>query len=226
MMLRQAAALLCAALSCGAPAAAQSGRVEKAAGPPATDAARQTSCAMKQPPQVLGLRLGMSEGEVRAVFPRLSVSAPDEFGVGWGALRGGDVPAPPDARAGFGRVSDIGLEFTDGRLSYLRLGYPVTMRWKSSDEFLSRAAEWLDLPGGWKRFYDWEDKSFRDIEDFRDQALECEGFRVSVGIGVEGLGEQTPHVKLEDTNAARTVRARQDERARRERQASPPAPKP
>jgi hypothetical protein len=83
------------------------------------------------------------------------------------------------------------------------------------DAFLATVATSLNLSGTWDNFYDRDDKTFRDIEDFRDKSLECRDFRISVGIGVEGFGEQTPHVKLEDMTAQRKVKAREDEENRR-----------
>lgn len=226
MKLRRAATFLFAAALSSSPAAAQSGPQRKAAEQAATGDAPRASCQLRQPPRLLGLRLRMSADEVRAVFPRLQLPAPNDLGVAGATLHADDIATGPGASPEFEHVADLALEFTDGRLSYLRLGYPVTMRWTSMDQFVARVADWLDLPGGWKRLYDRDDKSFRDIEDFRDQALECESFRISAGIGVEGLGEQTPHIKLEDTDAARRVSAREDERARRERDAAPQTSKP
>jgi len=85
----------------------------------------------------------------------------------------------------------------------------------------------MNVKGRWKPFYDWEDKTIRDSEDLRDMALECEGFRLSAGIGIEGLGggDQTPHLELEDITAARTIRARQDEKAARESTEETPSSK-
>jgi hypothetical protein len=113
------------------------------------------------------------------------------------------------SRSYFEGVETVALEFTDGRLSFIRVNYPATNRWGSSDEFVAAIAEKLNVQGTWKRFYDWEEKSVRDIRDLRDQALECAGFRIVAGIGVEGLGgDQRPHFYLEDLNAARAIEKR------------------
>jgi hypothetical protein len=42
----------------------------------------------------------------------------------------------------------------------------------------------------------------RDTRELRDLALECRGFRLSAGIGVESTGgDQTPHFEMEEIEA-------------------------
>ena len=73
----------------------------------------------------------------------------------------------------------------------------------------------FNLNGEWRPFYDWENKDVRDAEDLRDLGIECSGFRLSVGIGVEGLGgDQRPHYELDDLIASQTVRAREEKRSK------------
>ena len=175
------------------------------------------TCALIAAPALAGLRLGMSTDEVVKVWPALTVEPPDEFGVARATLRSESVsgravnlPLAPDLDA-------IKLEFTDGRLTLVRVNYRPTNRWESKDQFLSVVAAQLGLPGSWKAFYDWQDKSIRDAQDLRDLALECPDFRLRLGIGIEGIGaDQTPHVTLEDVAAERTIMQREDERKRRE----------
>jgi hypothetical protein len=119
----------------------------------------------------------------------------------------------PDAQVS--EVETIDLEFTDGRVSFVRLNYPRTGRWQSNDQFLSVTAARLGLAGKWKPFYDWQDKGVRDLQVLKDLALECDDIRLSVGIGLEGIGaDQSPHVTLEDLKAARTVQEREDAQKR------------
>jgi outer membrane protein TolC len=181
----------------------------EAAGP----AARQPACTLNlaQAPAIGGFRLGMTQAEVQARFPNSAIPAPDERGVSTVHLRGIQA-SPGSALEG---ANNLTLELFEGRLTYIRISYPVTDKWQSMDEFVSNIAERLDIRGPWKRFYDWENKTIRDAEDLRDSALECNGFRLSAGIGIEGLtsGDQTPHVELEDIAAAQIIRAREEEKA-------------
>ena len=155
-----------------------------------------------QAPDVAGLRLGLSMNQAQALFPSLNVQSADEAGVSRAMLPGNTLGRQP-SESYLAGVETIALEFTNNGLSYIRVNYPVTNRWESPDEFLAALAAKLNLKGRWKNFYDWEDKDVRDTKELRDLALECNGFRISAGIGVEGLGrDQTPHFELEDTNKA------------------------
>lgn len=172
----------------------------------------QPKCALSlsESPAVGGLRLGMSVEQARALFPSLEVSKTDEVGLASATLKSGELNYRVENKSYFEGVESVALEFTDGRLSLIRVNYPATNKWGSTDEFLSLMAEKLNLRGTWKRFYDWENKSLRDIKDLRDQALECNGFRIVVGIGVEGIGsDQRPHFEFEDMNAAQELQKRQ-----------------
>ena len=151
-----------------------------------------------QAPSVGGLRLGMTVDEARALVPSLSLQ-PDD-----GVLRATLSPAellgqnqqPAPYMEG---VESVALEFTGGRLTYVHVSYPVTNQWESPDEFIAALAAKLNLKGTWKHFYDWENKDVRDTKELRDLALECDGFRLSAGIGVEGIGgDQTPHFEIEE----------------------------
>jgi outer membrane protein TolC len=168
---------------------------------------------LAQAPVIGGFGLGMTIDEVQARFPNNRIPEPNEFGVTTLHLRGIQAPAG----SAFEGANNITVEFIDGRLSYIRVSYPPTNQWDNKDEFVADIASRLKVKGRWKPFYDWEDKTIRDSEDLRDMALECEGFRLSAGIGIEGLGgDQTPHLELEDIAAARTIKARQDEKAARQ----------
>jgi outer membrane protein TolC len=186
--------------------------------PQSTPAMRHDRCTLNQSqaPDVGGLRLGMSVSQSQVAFPSLLAQPADEFGVAKATLKAAEIGRRP-LQSYLSDVDNIELEFTDGRLSFIRVNYPVTNRWESTDEFLSSLAPKLNLTGTWKLFYDWENKEIRDTKELRDLALECEGFRISAGIGVEGLGrDQTPHFELEDMAAAATIKTREDEKSRRE----------
>jgi outer membrane protein TolC len=173
---------------------------------------RQPKCALSlsRSPEVGGLRLGMSIEQSQSLFPSLKVSTADNSGVTSAMLKGGELNYRAESKSYFEGVETVELEFTGGRLSLIRVNYPATNKWGSTDEFLSVIAEKLNLQGTWKHFYDWENKSIRDIKNLRDQALECNGFRIVVGIGVEGIGsDQRPHFEFEDMNAAQALPKRQ-----------------
>jgi hypothetical protein len=164
-----------------------------------THETRQCLLNPSQAPDVAGLRLGLNLNQAQSLFPSLNVQPADETGTVRATLKGDALGTQaPDSY--LADVESIALEFNDNRLSYIRVNYPVTNRWESPDEFLSELSVRLNLKGDWKRFYDWENKDVRDTKELRDLALECKGFRISAGIGVEGTGrDQTPHFEIEET---------------------------
>ena len=181
-------------------------------------------CALtaEQAPEIGGLRLGMTVTQAKQLAPGIQISSANELGVSNAELKGDAIGKLPSAGSFFDGVESIALEFTDGRLSYVRVAYPLTSKWTSKDEFLASIAPRFQIREKWMPFYDWQNKDVRDAEDLRDSAIECGGFRLSVGIGIEGVGgDQTPHYELDDMTAARIVRAREEERSRREQQQKP-----
>lgn len=180
-------------------------------------------CALglDQAPKIDVLFLGMTESQMKQLVPGLQISAANELGVSNAELKAADIGKLADG-AFFEGVESIALEFTDSRLSFIRVAYPVTSKWTSRDEFLSVMALKFSTRGNWKPFYDWQNKDVRDAEDLRDLALECSGFRLSAGIGIEGVGgDQTPHYELDDLLAAQVVKTREEQRRLREEQQKP-----
>jgi hypothetical protein len=152
----------------------------------------------EQSPEINGLRLGMSLDRVQSLYPAFKAQPADESGVAKATFDIRELTAQPGAGSFLAGAESVALEFSQGRLSFIRIYYPVTNQWESTDEFVSVISSKLNIKGDWKYFYDWENKDIRDAKELRDLALECDGFRISAGIGVEGLGkDQTPHLTVE-----------------------------
>jgi len=180
-----------------------------------------TVCALarEQAPRVDRFYLGMTESEIKQIVPNLSISTVNEVGVSNAELKAADIGNLAGPGSFFEGVESIAFKFTDGRLSYIRVAYPVTNKWASKDEFLSVMAAKFSVREEWKPFYDWRNKEIRDAEDLRDMAIECEGFRLAAGLGIEGVGgEQTPHYDLDDVKAALVVKQREEQKRLREEQ--------
>lgn len=181
--------------------------------------------ASAQPPALAGLRLGMNAESVTLLFPGLAIEGADESGVAKASLGKRELANRASANAQVSEAETIDLEFTDGRVSFIRLNYPSTDRWQSTDQFLSVTAARLGLSGDWKPFYEWQDKSVRDLHALKDMALECNDLRLSIGIGLEGIGvDQSPHIALEDLKAARVVQEREDAKKRQQGEAQKSKP--
>lgn len=173
----------------------------------------------EQAPKIERFFLGMTESQVKQIVPGLSIGAVNELGVSNAELKAAEIGNLAGSSSFFEGVESIALKFTDGRLSYVRVAYPVTNRWVGKFEFVSMMAEKLSIRADWKPFYDWRNKEVRDAEDLSDMAIECEGFRLAAGIGNEGVGgDQTPHYDLDDLAAAQVVKQREEQRRLREEQ--------
>lgn len=189
---------------------------------PESQAPPPCNLGREQAPRIGQLHLGMNESQLRQLVPGIQISAANEVGVSNAQLRASDISKLSGSGSFFEGVERINLEFTDSRLSLIHVAYPITGKWPSKDAFLSVMAPKFSIQGDWKPFYDWRNKDVRDAEDLRDLAIDCEGFRLSVGIGIEGVGEnQTPHYELDDMVAAQIVRTREEERRKREEQQKP-----
>ena len=183
--------------------------------PEAGDVKCSLTDAQQQPPALAGLRLGMTPEGVTFLFPGLTIGGVNETGVAKAVLGSRELANHSSTITQVSDVETIDLEFTDGRVSLIRLNYPRTGRWQSNDQFLSVMAVRLGLSGKWKPFYEWQDKDVRDLQVLKDMALECDDMRLSMGIGLEGIGvDQSPHVALEDLKAARMVQQREDKKKR------------
>jgi outer membrane protein TolC len=192
--------------------------------PPAIrpEAAPSCTLGLDQAPKIAGLYLGMTQNQLQQLAPGVQISAANELGVSSAQLKAPDIGRLAGAGSFLEGVESIALEFTDSRLSFIRVAYPVTSKWSSKDEFLSVMAPKFSIRGSWKPFYDWRNKDVRDAEDLRDLAIECESFRLSVGIGIEGVGgDQTPHYELDNMAAAQVVKGREEQRSLREQQQKP-----
>lgn len=186
---------------------------------PGTTPASTCALTIAQAPSIGGLRLGMSMDEATTLFPSLKLSPPDKVGVSNAILNRNELAR----NQFFEGVQTVLLQFAEGHLFYIHVHYPVTNRWNSKDEFISVIAQKLNINGDWKPFYNWQDKNVRDLEDLRSVGLECVGFRLSIGIGIEGLGgDQFPRYELEDMNISRAVRQRAEEMKRSEEQEKKP----
>ena len=168
---------------------------------------------VNQAPSIGGLRLGMTTAEAKMLFSSLKLATPDKVGVTNAVINRNELTG----NQFFDGVQVVLLQFAADRLYFIHVGYPVTNQWNSKDEFLSIIAQKLNVSGEWKPFYNWQDKNVRDLADLRSVAIECTGFRLSAGIGVEGLGgDQFPRFELEDMNTSRTIRQRAEELRRKE----------
>lgn len=160
--------------------------------------AQQPNCSLKidQLPdsaELGGFRLGMTYDQVKARVPLVQFGQADQFGVAKTSINPHFDPRID--KAGFADVRTISLDFLDGRLVTLWIGFESTFKWHSLDEFVAGMSKTLNLPATWSA-----KRGGRQIS--------CEGFSVFASLIAGG-----PDIRLTDETAQETIATRREEAA-------------
>jgi hypothetical protein len=161
--------------------------------------AQQNRCTLTatQAPELGGLRLSMTEEQVRARFKVIEVEPVDEFKVERLRL------AQSGGRPGADAMRDISVDLIGGKVVAIRLVYnpaPVSKNQQELAEELSRS---LRLPSAWK--------PVGVGSMVTGMLMECAGFKLSANM----IGGRIPVVYLSSLEAETTLMRRQAERERR-----------
>ena len=160
--------------------------------------AQQPACTLKldqmpDAPELRGFRLGMTYDQVRKRVPQIQFGPSDQFGVA-------KVSINPtfDRRfdqASFEDVRTISLDFLDGRLVILWIGYDSTFKWQTVDKFVAGVSNSLKVPAAWsaKR---------------GGQQLICDQFSLFVSM-IAG----SPSLRISDEEAPEIIAKRREETA-------------
>lgn len=161
--------------------------------------AQRTSCstkleALKDPPELFGLRLGMTDEQIKDRLPLVQFGRADEIGVNKTSFNP-HYDARVDPKA-FESVRTISLDFLDGKLVTLWIGFEDTFKWPKLDAFVENFARSFGLPGEWpaKRMA---------------RELSCDGF--SVYASMIGGG---PSIRVTDEKAQNVIAQRREEAER------------
>jgi hypothetical protein len=158
--------------------------------------AQQCSVKLEQvadAPELRGFRLGMTHDQVKARVPQIQFGGADEIGVAKTSIN-------PfyDSRfdqATFADVRTISLDFLDGKLTTLWIGYESSFKWQTVDEFVRGISKSLNVPAAWS-------------PKKGGQEIRCDGFTVFVSL-IAG----SPSVRLTDDAADQAIAARREEAA-------------
>ena len=157
--------------------------------------AQPSSCSAKidqlpDAPELRGFHLGMTYDQVKARVPPIQFGRADGFGVAKTSIN----PAfgPQFDKASFADVRTISLDFLDGKLVTLWIGYESTFKWQKLDEFVSGMSKGLSLPAAWP--------SKRS-----GQELRCDGFSV-----LASLIAGSPGIRFTDEAAQETIANRRE----------------
>lgn len=151
-------------------------------------------CALRagQLPEVRGLRLGMTTGELKARYPRLAVGPSDEFGQAK-VMLWRDELAQVDAAA-FKGVFGLGLGLLDGRVVEFGLTYE-RLPWKDLGQFVEKTSEALGLPAGWKG-------------GANLMTLDCDRLRLQAARSSYSAGSISASISFKELGAEEVVAAR------------------
>jgi hypothetical protein len=142
--------------------------------------------------ELSGFRLGMTPEQVKARVPQVKFGPTNQFGVSKTSINP-DFDPQID-KTNFSDVRTISLDFLDGRVTSLWIGFEGTFKWKTTDEFVHGISHALSLPEQW-------------ITKGRSQQLTCADFQVTVNIIAGG-----PSLRIVDMPAEETVAARRQEK--------------
>ena len=175
-------------------------------------AAQDNQCTAKldrlpQAPELRGFRLGMTPEQVKARVPQVVFGRTDDLGVSKTSINPDFHPRID--KTNFEDVRTVSLEFLDGRVTSLWIGFETTFEWKSVDEFVKGISQVLGVPT------EWSTKG-------RAQQLRCADFELSVSVIAGGPSLRILELAAEETIAARW-QAKEDAA---EAQANAPEPTP
>ncbi len=157
----------------------------------------QTTCTAKlaelQPAlELRGFRLGMTHEQVKARVPQVAFGRTDDLGVSKVSIN--PFFDPKFDQASFAEVRTISLDFLDGRLTSLWIGFEQTFKWKTTDEFVKGISPALGVPADW-------------VAKGRNLQLKCSDFELSVSMIGGG-----PSLRIVDLPAAQTLAERRQAR--------------
>ena len=162
--------------------------------------AQQPKCALAlgQAPELGGLRLGMTEAQVRARFKVIETEDADDYGISSLRLE----PAASNVTE-TATIKDISLELIGERVVSIQLVYKPSASAVSYREFTERVSQTLKLPAAWK--------PTTVGSMVTGEMLECAGFKISARL----IGARIPVIYLSALEAEPTLSRRQAEKEKR-----------
>ncbi len=145
-------------------------------------------------PELKGFRLGMTMDQVKARVPQLVFGPTDPLGVSKTSIH--PFFDPRTDKSTFEGVRTVSLDFLDGRLTSLWIGYDSSAKWPTVDDFVRGISQSLLLPNAW---VPWK---------LRGQQLRCADFEMTVTMVAGG-----PSFRILDQTAQEAWVARRQAQA-------------
>ncbi len=157
---------------------------------PAQDVPCKTRLSeLPQSTEFRGFRLGMTMDQVKARVPQVVFPPADELGTVKTTIN--PFYDPTIDKAAFADVRSISLDFFDGRLVSLWIGFDSTFKWPAVEDFVSGISPALSLPSNW---LSWK---------LRGRRLKCADFELTVSTIAGG-----PSFRIQDLTAEEALTAR------------------
>ncbi|MGI8897235.1 MAG: hypothetical protein ACR2IB_02465 [Pyrinomonadaceae bacterium] len=166
--------------------------------------AQDSQCKIKlselpQSAELSGFRMGTTMDQVKARVPQVVFGRTDDLGTSKTSIN-------PyfDARidkSGFADVRTVSLDFLDGRVISLWIGYEPTFKWPTVADFVKGISQSLSLPDAWSP---WKSQG---------QQLKCVDFLVTVSIVARGPSFRILDLTADATLAARRIAEEEEKEA-------------
>lgn len=160
--------------------------------------AQQSTCSLKidvlpDSAELRGFRLGMTYDQVKALIPQVRFGPADAFGVAKTSIN--PYFDPTIDKIAFADMRTISLDFLDGRLVTLWIGFESSFKWGSLKEFVAGMSKALRLPAAWS-------------PNRRGQEMNCTGFSILASTIAGG-----PSIRIRDETAQAAIASRREEAA-------------
>ena len=161
-------------------------------------AAQEAKCSIKlaelpNVPELHGFYMGMTTDQVKERVPPIVLGQTNQFGLSRTSINP-DFDSRFD-KASFEGVRTVSLDFLDGRLIELWIGYDSSFKWQKLEEFIAGISKALKVPERWQA-------------KGRGQQLSCDGLQLFASM-VAG----SPGIRIKDTGAEQTLTSRMEEAA-------------
>lgn len=163
---------------------------------PATPQTPPCSLKIDQLPEsaeLRGFRVGMTFEQAKAHVPQVQLARPDQFGVAKISIN--PYFDKSFDQTAFADVRTISLDFLDGKLVSLWIGFESTFKWQTLETFVDGMSKSLSLPVSWP-------------SKQGARQLRCDGFSVSAS-----MIAQSPSIRISDDAAQETIADRREEAA-------------
>lgn len=142
-------------------------------------------------PELKGFHLGMTMEQAKTHVPQIVFGRTDALGSSKTTINPGFDPQADKSK--FLDVRSISLDFLDGRLVSLWIGYDSNFKWTGVPEFVAGISQSLSLPNAWT---EWK---------VRGRKMRCTDFELTVTTIA-----QSPGFRIVDSGAEETLVARRN----------------